>query len=146
YLLSLGVAAAVVLGVSNIGRGATGRALRAIREREVAAETLGVPALRYRMGAFALSIAIAATAGALFAGLKQSIAPDSFSLDLSFPLLAAVVIGGVRTLRGGIAGGVVAAVLPELVRSGPLRVLGGERLFVVFAVGLVVVLAKLPRG
>ena len=106
----------------------------------------GVPALRFRTSAFIASIAIAGLAGALFAALKLGIAPDSFNLDLSFLMLASVVIGGVRTLPGGVAGGVLAAALPEVVRFGPLELISGERLVFVFAGALVLILAFRPQG
>jgi branched-chain amino acid transport system permease protein len=146
YLLALALGAIVYLALRNVARGRTGRELVAIREREVAAEVHGLPALRYRIGAFVASSAIAGLAGALFASLKLGIAPDSFDLDLSFLVLAAVVIGGIRTLEGGVLGGILAAVLPEVVRFGPLRLISGERLLFVFAVGLALTLAFRPQG
>jgi ABC-type branched-subunit amino acid transport system ATPase component/ABC-type branched-subunit amino acid transport system permease subunit len=146
YFLALGCGAAVYLVLRNLARGGTRRAMLALRERELAAEVAGLPALRYRTGAFVLSIAVAGLAGALFAGLKLGIAPDSFNLDLSFLVLAGVIIGGVRTLRGGAFGGALAAFLPEVVRFGPLRLIAGERLLFVFAAGLVATLALRPQG
>jgi ABC-type branched-subunit amino acid transport system ATPase component/branched-subunit amino acid ABC-type transport system permease component len=146
YLFALGVATVLVIVAWNLSRHSTRRALVAIREREVAAEVAGIPTLRYRIFAFSGSIAVAATAGALFASLKLGITPDSFGLDLSFLILAAVVIGGMRSIAGGILGGLLAAFLPELVRFGPLRIFGGERLFLLFAVGLVLTLVFRPQG
>ena len=146
YLLALALGAIVYVALHNVASGATRRTLRALREREVAAEVQGVPALRYRTGAFITSIAVAGLAGALFAALKLGIAPDSFNLDLSFLMLAGVVIGGVRTLPGGVAGGVLAAALPEVVRFGPLELISGERLVFLFAVALVLILAFRPQG
>lgn len=146
YLLSLVIGVIVYILLRNLARGGTRRAMLALRERELAAEVAGIPALRYRMGAFVLSIAVAGLAGALFASLKLGIAPDSFNLDLSFLALAGVVIGGVRTLNGGVFGGALAAVLPELVRFGPLELIAGERLLFVFGAGLVLVLALRPQG
>jgi len=146
YLLTLLLGVLCYLVLLNLARGRTRRTMLALREREVAAEVAGIPALRYRIGAFVLSIAVAGLAGALFAGLKQGIAPESFDLNLSFLMLAAVVIGGIRTLRGGAFGGILAAVLPEVVRFGPLRLISGERLTFLFAAGLVLTLAFRPRG
>ena len=132
--------------VWNIGRRATGRSLRALREREVLAETLGIPVVRYRIGAFVGSIVIAGVAGALFASFKQGIAPDSYNLDLSFQILAATVIGGIYSPAGAVIGGGLMALLPEVVRTGPLQIFGGERLFLVFGVGMILVLWRLPAG
>jgi ABC-type branched-subunit amino acid transport system ATPase component/ABC-type branched-subunit amino acid transport system permease subunit len=146
YLLALVLGIVVYAVLRNLARGSTRRAMLALRERELAAEVAGLPAIRYRTAAFVVSIGVAALAGALFAGLKLGIAPDSFNLDLSFLVLAGVVIGGVRTLRGGAFGGALAAFLPEVVRFGPLRLISGERLVFVFALGLVLTLALRPQG
>ncbi|MGH2758718.1 MAG: ATP-binding cassette domain-containing protein, partial [Actinomycetota bacterium] len=97
-------------------------------------------------GAFVLSIAVAGLGGSLFAALKLGIAPDSFNLELSFLILAAVVLGGERTLRGGVVGGALAAALPEIVRFGPLEIFSGERLPFLFGAGLVLILAFRPQG
>jgi branched-chain amino acid transport system permease protein len=146
YLLTLVLGVAVYMLLRNLARSSTRRAMLALRERELAAEVAGLPALRYRTAAFVLSIAVAGLGGALFAALKLGIAPDSFNLDLSFLVLSGVVIGGVRTLRGGVAGGALAAALPEVVRFGPLELIAGERLLFVFAAGLVLILALRPQG
>ncbi|MGH2829071.1 MAG: ABC transporter permease subunit [Actinomycetota bacterium] len=132
------VAALVFFLVGNVGRSGTGRTLRALRERELTAETLGIPVMRYRIGIFVASIAIAVTAGGLFASLKGGIAPDSFNLNLSFQLLAAVVIGGIYSPGGAVVGGSLAALLPQLIT--------GEWLFVVFGAGMVLALWRFPKG
>lgn len=146
YLFCLVVAVVVFVLVSNLSRGASGRAVRALREREAMAETVGIPVIGYRVAAFAVSIAIAATAGGLFASLKLGIAPDSFNLDLSFNLLAATVIGGIRSPAGAVIGGSLAALLPEIVQFGPFQIFEGERLFLLFGVGMVLALWRLPDG
>lgn len=146
FYFALALAVIVFLLIRNLARGRTGRTLRAVREREVMAESLGIPVLRWRVGAFAMSIMIAATAGALFAGLKTGITPDSFNIDLSFRLLAATVIGGIVSPAGAVAGGAIAALLPEVVQFGPLKVFSGERLFILFGVGMILALWRLPEG
>ena len=132
--------------VANLGRSGTGRSLRALREREFMAETLGIPVVRYRMGAFVGSIIVAGIAGALFASFKQGIVPDSYNLDLSFQILAATVIGGIYSPAGAVIGGGLMALLPEVVRSGPFQIFGGERLFLLFGIGMILVLWRRPAG
>ncbi|HEX9696311.1 MAG TPA: branched-chain amino acid ABC transporter ATP-binding protein/permease [Actinomycetota bacterium] len=146
FYFSLLLAVVVFVLVRNLARGRTGRTLRALREREVMAESLGIPVLRWRVGAFAMSIMIASTAGALLAALKTGITPDSFNIDLSFRLLAATVIGGIVSPSGAVIGGAVAALLPEVVQFGPLKMFSGERLFVLFGVGMILALWRLPEG
>ncbi|MGH2758544.1 MAG: branched-chain amino acid ABC transporter permease, partial [Actinomycetota bacterium] len=91
YVLALVLGLLTYLLLRNIARSGSQRAMLALRERELAAEVAGIPALRYRIGAFVLSIAVAGLGGSLFAALKLGIAPDSFNLELSFLILAAVV-------------------------------------------------------
>lgn len=146
FFLSLIFLALLFFIASNLSDSATGRTLRALRERELTAETLGVPVVRYRVTVFALSIMVAAVGGGLLASLQLGISPDAFNIDLSFRLLAATVIGGIHSLGGAVIGGLLAAVLPELVQSGPLSVFAGERLFLLFGVGMVLTLWRLPGG
>ncbi len=147
YVLVLGIAVVLFGIVLRLGRGATARTLRAIREREIAAEVFGVPVVAYRISAFVVSMVVAATAGALFASFKTGITPDSYNLDLSFTILAAAVIGGIGSPVGAVIAGALAAVLPELGRSGPLSaLLSGEKLFLVFGAGMIVALWRYPAG
>ena len=146
YFFCLAIAVVIFAIAAFLHRTGTGRSLRALREREVLAETIGIPVLRYRIGAFVASIIVAATAGALFASFKQGIVPDSYNLDLSFQILAAAVIGGIYSPAGAVIGGGLMALLPEVVRSGPLEFLGGERLFLLFGIGMILVLWRRPAG
>jgi branched-chain amino acid transport system permease protein len=146
FYLALAVAGILFVVASRLGRGGTGRILRALREREVAAETIGIPVVRHRIAAFVGSIIVAGTAGALFASFERGIVPDTFNLDLSFQILAATIIGGIRSPTGAVIGGGTMALLPEVVRFGPLQVFGGERLFLVFGIGMILVLWRLPGG
>lgn len=145
-LFCFAIAAVVIALVLKLESGRTRRVLTAIRDRELAAEVAGIPTLGWRIAAFTLSVAVAATAGGLFASLKLGVSPESFGLDLSFLLLSAVIIAGVRSVWGGVAAGVFAAFAPELVRFGPLQVFAGERLLIVFAVGMILTLWKRPDG
>jgi branched-chain amino acid transport system permease protein len=146
FSLCLAVAVVLFWVVGNLNRASTGRTLRALSEREVMAETLGVPVIPYRIAAFVLSIVIAGTAGGLYASLKLGIAPDPLNLDLSFQILAATVIGGIASPIGAVIAGALTALLPQIVRVGHFRLFGGDRLFVLFGVGMVLVLWRRPGG
>lgn len=146
FLFCAAVVFTVFAVVDRVGRSGTGRALAAIKEREAAAETLGIPVLRYRVGAFAASIAIAGCAGALLASLKLGVAPDNFTIDLSFQILAAAVIGGIASPAGAIIGGALIAVLPEATQFGPFKLFAGERLFLLFGAGMILTLWRRPKG
>ncbi len=94
-----------------------GRALVAMREDELAASCMGVPAFRVKLTAFGLSAFIAGLAGACFASKQTIITPDSFDFVLSVLLLAMVVLGGMGNIWGVMLGALVLGVLPELLRS-----------------------------
>lgn len=94
-----------------------GRALVAIREDELAASCMGVPALHVKLIAFGLSSFIAGMAGAFFASKQTIITPDSFDFVLSVLLLAMVVLGGMGNIWGAALGALVLGILPELLRS-----------------------------
>jgi len=121
YLLIWIVVAACAVLAKNLVRTRAGRAMQAIRDRDLAAEAIGVSLTRYKVGAFAVSSAMAALAGALYFGvLLRSIEPGqvtgSLGLVLSIQFVAAIIIGGVGTVHGSIVGALFVAGLPELVR------------------------------
>lgn len=94
-----------------------GRALVAIREDELAASCMGVPALRVKLLAFGVSSFIAGLAGAVFASKQTIVTPDSFDFVLSVLLLAMVVLGGMGSIWGAALGALALGVLPELLRG-----------------------------
>jgi branched-chain amino acid transport system permease protein len=93
-------------------RGRTGRALRAVRDSESAAQSSGVSLPRYKTLAFGVSAAYAGVAGSLFAITTGYVNPDTFPIALSILLLVGVVVGGLGSLVGLIAGAVFIQFLP----------------------------------
>ena len=93
-------------------RGRTGRAFRAVRDSETAAQSSGVSLPRYKTLAFGVSAAYAGAAGALFAIATTFVNPDTFPVALSILLLVGVVVGGLGSLVGLIAGAVFIQFLP----------------------------------
>jgi branched-chain amino acid transport system permease protein len=94
-----------------------GRAFVALRDHEVAAQSLGINLFRYKAFAFALSGFYAGVAGVLFAGLLSFVGPESFGLQQMVLQLAAVVIGGTASIAGSIVGGIVIVGIEEVVRG-----------------------------
>jgi branched-chain amino acid transport system permease protein len=88
----------------NLVRSRAGRALQAIRDRDLSAEVIGVSPARYKVGAFAWSGAYAAVAGALYGLLQQYVSPGEFGLFLSITYVAIIIIGGLGTIFGAIVG------------------------------------------
>ena len=134
YFVVLAVLA-LALGIAwNIRRSDTGRALFAIRDSEEAAQALAVRIAPYKIGAFALSAALATTAG-LFYGMLYGATPgpDQFGILQSFFLLALPVVGGLESLTGALIGGTFLATAQPLVNIFHIR------LFLATAVALILV-------
>ncbi|WP_409060577.1 branched-chain amino acid ABC transporter permease [Streptomyces sp. SYP-A7185] len=95
-------------------RGRPGRAMNAIRDHRIAAGVIGVPVARYRAGVFVLSSMYAGLAGVLLALVFQRTVPDYFGITLSLEYLAMIVIGGLGSVAGAVAGAAVVSLLPQL--------------------------------
>ena len=112
YFLCLAVLAGGLWLTANLLRSSTGRAWVAIRDSEIAAQSMGVNLALYKTMAFAYSAALMGVAGALFAHKIGFMAPDIFSVLLSIQLLLMVVVGGLGSLHGALFGAVFVALLP----------------------------------
>jgi branched-chain amino acid transport system permease protein len=88
----------------NIARTRVGRALAAIRDRDIAAEVMGVADARYKLIAFALSSFYAGVAGALLGSVVQILTPDTWNLPMSIEFVAILIIGGAGTVSGVLLG------------------------------------------
>ena len=106
----------------NVLRAPTGRAWVAIRDSEIAAQSMGVNLAVYKTMAFAYSAAITGVAGALFAHQVGFLAPDIFTVLLSIQFLLMVVIGGLGSLHGAIFGAICVALLPVVISEARDRV------------------------
>lgn len=115
YYLCLAVLALVVLAAVNLVRSPTGRALVAIRDSEISAQSLGVNLFRYKTAVFALSAGITGLAGALLAHRMRFISPDAFNILLSIQLLLMVVVGGLGSVQGAIYGAIFVGGLPQAI-------------------------------
>ncbi|MBM3270823.1 MAG: hypothetical protein FJZ01_24595 [Candidatus Sericytochromatia bacterium] len=122
YLLYYVIAAIALLTwacVRNLNNSSVGRAWVAIREDEIAAGAMGINVPKMKLLAFMTGAAFAGLAGAFFATKSGFISPPSFDFIETVIILAMVVLGGMGSLPGVILGGVILAVLPELLRSLP---------------------------
>lgn len=94
-----------------------GMMLKATRDSVPAAQASGISIVKMRLGAFVASAAICGVAGAMYAHFMGMLAPDALYLDMTFLLLAMLVIGGMFTLSGAVIGTVFVSVLNEVLRS-----------------------------
>ena len=122
YYLSWGVALALFAVAWLLLRGRTGRALRAVRDSELAAASSGVNLARYKTLAFGISAFYAGIAGSLYAIANTNVYPESFPITLSIFLLVGVVVGGLGSLWPLVIGAVFIQFLPLWAQSlnGPL--------------------------
>jgi branched-chain amino acid transport system permease protein len=116
YWVIAPVAAVLVLAAANLFRTRIGRAFIAVRDRDISAELLGIPLLRYKLMSFGLSAFYAGIAGGLWAYLFRVVTPESFPFVYSIFFLAAVIVGGMGTILGGILGAVFMTMVPEILK------------------------------
>ncbi len=105
--------------VLNLMSSRTGRAVMAIRDNRIAAESIGINITKYKLLAFSLSASLAGVAGVLYAHNLASLAatPKSFGYNMSITILVFVVLGGIGNIRGSIIAAAVLTLLPELLRG-----------------------------
>jgi len=113
YYLCLAVLLLVLFAVLNLLRTPTGRALIAIRDSPVSAQSLGIHPAKYKVISFALSAGITGLAGALMGHRTEYLSPDSFNILLSIQLLMMVVVGGLGSVQGALWGAVFVGFLPQ---------------------------------
>lgn len=101
----------------NLVRSRVGRALIAVRDRDVVASTLGINNDHYKLMAFGISAFYAGVAGSLYGYLVNVVTPDHFGIDVSIQYLAMLISGGIGTVEGAILGAVFLTFLPEAMRS-----------------------------
>lgn len=110
--------------VQNLIRSRTGRAIIAIRDNRIAAESVGLSATKYKMIAFVSSAFLTGMAGALYVMNFASVAPAKFNFNTSILILVFVVLGGMGNMRGSIIAAIILTILPEKLRAvGDYRML-----------------------
>ncbi len=117
-----------------------GRAAMAVREDEIAAESMGINVFKWKLAAFVLGAATAAVAGSMQASYLQTIAPSNFNIMESIAILIIVVLGGV----GSVTGSFVAAIILGIVDTA-LQNFGALRM-VIYAVVLILIMIFKPSG
>jgi branched-chain amino acid transport system permease protein len=113
YLLTLSIVVVLALLAKNLMRSETGRAFMAVRDMDVAAEVIGIPMMKTKLLAFAISSFYCGVAGAMYAYCYLgTVEPEAFTLDLSFRILFMVIIGGVGSIMGSFVGAGFITLLP----------------------------------
>ena len=139
YLTLISVVLAYVI-VRRIRLSRIGRAWIAIREDELGASSMGINTTRYKLYSFAFGSFWAGFAGSLFAAKMQFISPESFTFMESVLILCMVILGGIGSIGGVMAGAVILVILPEV-----LREIQSYRMLVLGA-GIIVMMIFRPQG
>jgi branched-chain amino acid transport system permease protein len=114
YYLTLAVVVLAVVYARNLVRSRVGRAFVAIRDRDLAAEIMGISLFRYKLTAFAISSFYAGVAGALWVSFMRIVTPEHFPFHLSIQYLAMVIVGGMGSVLGSIFGAIFMVLTPEV--------------------------------
>jgi branched-chain amino acid transport system permease protein len=141
YFLTLGVMVVLFVLAANLLRGRTGRAIVAIRDNAIAAQSMGVNTALYKSLTFGVSAAYTGVAGALSAVTVAYVAPDSFDVFRSITFLVGIVIGGLASISGAIFGAFFIQFVPnwaqDISKAAPWAIYG------VFLIGF---MYAMPRG
>ena len=140
FYLVAGIALLVYVLLDNLVRSPVGETLRAIREDEVSAASLGVNAAIWKAFAFGVGAAIAGLAGIFYPGFVGTLVPDAFNIVESFTMLAMVIVGGMGTMIGPVIGAIVLTFLPEVLRGF------GELRLMIYGLALTLVVLFMPGG
>ncbi len=116
-----GLLGLAVLALWLAGRSGIGRAMEAMREDETAAQVMGVPVGRYKMGALVASAVLAGVAGCLSAHVSSFIGPNEYGFEPAVTILSYVLLGGIGTPIAPVLGAWVLTLLPELLRGSDIR-------------------------
>ena len=103
--------------VLNLMNSRSGRAMMALRDNRIAAESVGISVTKYKLMAFVTGSVLAGMAGVLYAMNYSTITAGKFKFDTSILVLVFVVLGGIGKIRGSIIAAAVLTILPELLRS-----------------------------
>jgi len=133
YYIFLGTLAAILVLLFVLMRGRAGRFWLAIRDDETGAESRGIPVVRYKTLAFALSCAICGLAGSLYGTFSQLVSPELGLLLQTGLVIAMVVVGGIGSLTGAIGGALLVYLASEWLRG-----FGGYQL-IVFSLAVILV-------
>jgi len=129
-----------VIVIYNIIHSSQGRAMLSVRENEIAAESMGINAFKYKMMAFIIGAFFAGLAGGLYAHYMGYIQPASFDFNKSIDYLTFVVFGGMGSLSGSIIATIVLTFLPELLRGL------GEFRMLIYPLALIILMIFRPQG
>jgi len=141
YIMALIPVIVLVVIASNLVRGCVGRAIEAIRDQPIAADTMGINTAKYKTIMFGISALYTGIAGALAALLNQFVSPDSYGFFLSFTFLAGSVLGGLTSIMGAFFGAIFMVFLPNLAET-----FSKDAPWAVYGLFLIAIVFLMPNG
>ncbi len=152
YYYCLVVMVVLFWGAFNMLNSRSGRAMMAIRDHDMAAQTMGIDIALYKTVTFGISAAYTGIAGALSASAIAFVAPDSFNIFLSIKFLIGLVVGGVGSLTGSVVGGIFYVLVDNSAQALSLFVKNDLGLafdlsaYTVFGILLIALMYLMPMG
>ena len=124
-----------------------GRSLKAMREDELAAQSIGIPVRKLKLQVFMIACGVVGVAGGMYGSYITFIDPTSFSLDASILMLSMVIVGGTGNVPGPVVGAAILIAIPEILRffALPYHVAANVRLLV-YGLLLIVMMHLRPQG
>jgi branched-chain amino acid transport system permease protein len=146
YYLILGVAVVFMVGFSFLEQSRVGRSWTAIREDEVAADSLGINTLKYKVMAFAIGASTAGFAGVFFASQVQSLVPNDFVVQTSILILVFVIFGGMGSIAGAVIGAAFIQWLPQYLQIHSFQDYQFQDEFIYLGALLIALMIFRPQG
>jgi branched-chain amino acid transport system permease protein len=142
------IAAITIVISRRLVASSVGRAFLAVREDEIAAESMGVDTTRYKVKAFVIGSALAGVAGGLFAHYTPAyLNPGGFTFMRSFEVVVMIVLGGLGSISGAVIGAIVVTLLPEALRKVKDFYPGmRDPRMVIYSITLIVLMLTRPQG
>ncbi len=141
YFFTLAILLLLFTAAWNLLRGRTGRALIAIRDHHISAETMGINTALYKSLTFGVSALYTGIAGALGGIVVQFVGPDSFNIFLSITFLVGIVVGGLASISGAIYGGLFILYIPNIAQN-----ISAAAPWAIYGVLLLLFMYVMPRG
>jgi branched-chain amino acid transport system permease protein len=146
YYLILGVAVVFMVAFSFLEHSRVGRSWTAIREDEVAADSLGINALKYKVMAFAIGASTAGFAGIFFASQVQSLVPNDFIVQTSILILVFVIFGGMGSIAGAVLGAFLIQWLPQYLQVRSFKDYQFQDEFIYLGALVILLMIFRPQG
>ena len=148
YLLLCSVVLyAMMAAVWYLPRTRLGRAMRGVRENELAAEVVGVHTLRTKVVAFTLCAALGGVGGGLYAGGFAYVSPDNFNFQRAVEFLSMVLLGGVQSPFGGALGTTLLILLPEWLKEMPPSLQFIKDVYLaIYGLSVILIMVFMPEG